>query len=79
MAGRGSGIGQGYTGGLGVTGVGGSATSLRTANPGQLYGPKGGGGVSGLGVHHWLWILVALELGFLVVMRAIVFKSYHAG
>jgi hypothetical protein len=32
-----------------------------------------------MGTHHWLWVLVALELGFLVVLRKVVFKSYHGG
>lgn len=79
MAGRGSGIGLGATGGLGVMGAGGPRTSTRSAAPGQLYGPKVRGGVSNMGVHHWLWILVAIEVGLLVVLRAVVFKNYHAG
>jgi hypothetical protein len=79
MAGRGSGIGLGAVGGLGVSGVGGSQTSLRSAAPGQLYGPKSASTGSGLGVHHWLWILVGLEIGLLVFLRAYVFKSYHGG
>jgi hypothetical protein len=32
-----------------------------------------------MGVHHWLWVLVAIELGILVLLRKIVFKSYHGG
>jgi hypothetical protein len=79
MAGRGSGIGLGAVGGLGVSGVGGSQTSTRSAGPGQLYGPKVGGAMSSMGAHHWLWVLVALEIGILVVLRAVVFKSYHGG
>ena len=79
MAGRGSGIGLGAVGGLGAMGVGGSQTSTRSAAPGQLYGARVRGGAGKLAVHHWLWILVALELAFLAVMRMVVFKSYHGG
>ena len=32
-----------------------------------------------MGVHHWLWVLVAIEIGILVVLRGVVFKSYHGG
>ena len=79
MAGRGSGIGLGFMGGLGTRGTAGpSSTSTRSAAPGQLYGPKGSGG-SGMSTHHWLWILVALEVGTLVVLRGVVFKNYHGG
>lgn len=34
---------------------------------------------SQMGVHHWLWVLVALEIGFLVLMRVVVFKDFHGG
>lgn len=78
MAGRGSGIGLGFMGGLGTGGPGPSQTSTRSAAPGQLYGPKTGG-VSGMGTHHWLWVLIALEFGILFVLRAVVFKNYHGG
>jgi len=77
MAGRGSGIGQSAIGGL--MHMGGSRTSTRPAAAGQLYGPKARGGASSLAVHHWLWILVALEIAFLAVMRLVVFKNYHGG
>lgn len=76
MAGRGSGIGLGAVGGYGTGNVGGSATSLRT---GQLYGSKAKASMTSMGVHHWLWILVALEVGILLFARAFVFKRYHAG
>ena len=80
MAGRGSGIGLGFTGGLGSGGgPGPSNTSTRSAAPGQLYGPKVRNGVSSMGVHHYLWLLVAIELGILVLLRAVVFKQYHGG
>lgn len=79
MAGRGSGIGLGFTGGLGSGGAGPSSTSTRSAAPGQLYGPKVKRGMGSMGTHHWLWILVGLEIGILVVLRAVVFKSYHGG
>ena len=79
MAGRGSGIGLGAVGGLGPMGVGGSATSTRPAAAGQLYGPRVRGMGGKMAVHHWLWVLVLLEVGFLVAMRAIVFKNYHGG
>lgn len=78
MAGYGSGIGLGLQGGFGVGGGGGSATSLRTANSGQLYASKTGR-MNGMAVHHWLWVLVLLELGALVALRVIVFRPYHAG
>lgn len=32
-----------------------------------------------MSTHHWLWILVALEVGTLVVLRGVVFKNYHGG
>ena len=79
MAGRGSGIGQSAMGGLGINRGGGSQTSTRPAAPGQLYGPRTRGGVSNLAVHHWLWILVAIEIAFLALMRVVVFKNYHGG
>lgn len=79
MAGRGSGIGLGVSGGFGSHGGGGSATSTRAANIGQVYAPKGGSKATAMGVHHYLWILVALEIGILIFARAVVFKSYHAG
>lgn len=79
MAGRGSGIGLGAVGGLGVMGAGGSTTSTRPAATGQLYGPKVKAGMTSMGTHHWLWILVLAELGVLVFARVIVFKRYHAG
>lgn len=79
MAGYGSAIGMGTRGGFASPGGdGGSQNSLRTAGPGMLYGPK----VKAMGnmaVHHWLWVLVALELAALVALRVIVFKPYHAG
>jgi hypothetical protein len=78
MAGRGSGIGMGNIGGIGAGGPGPSRTSTRSAAPGQLYGPKVKSG-AGMSTHHWLWVLVALELGILVVLRKVVFKSYHGG
>lgn len=79
MAGRGSGIGMGFTGGLGSSVPGPSNTSTRSAAPGQLYGPKIKNGVSNMGVHHYLWLLVALEMGILILLRAVVFKQYHGG
>jgi len=80
MAGRGSGIGLGFGGGLGVGGVGGSRSgSTRSAAPGQLYGPRVRNGMSNLSVHHYLWVLIAIEIGILVALRAVVFKKYHGG
>lgn len=72
---------MGWTGGLGIGGgtTGPSSTSTRSAAPGQLYGPKVRNGASNMGVHHYLWILVAIEIGILVLLRAVVFKSYHGG
>lgn len=79
MAGRGSGIGMGaaFGGGLGTGGIGGSATSRRPAAPGQVYGPRVRGAAT-LQTHHWLWLLVALEVGALVVLRYL-FRQYHGG
>jgi hypothetical protein len=80
MAGRGSGIGMSMMGGLGATGAAGpSTTSTRSAAPGQVYGPKVKNGVSSMQTHHWLWILIAIELGILVALRGVVFKAYHGG
>ena len=66
-------------GGIGAGGPGPSTTSTRSAAPGQLYGPKVRQGVGNMAVHHWLWVLVAIEMGILVVLRGVVFKSYHGG
>lgn len=66
---------MGLLGGLGSGGAGGSQTSLRT---GSLYG-KAGRGVSNMRVHHYLWVLVALEVGLLMALRVVVFKKYHGG
>jgi hypothetical protein len=79
MAGRGSGIGLGFMGGLGAGGPGPSSTSTRPAAPGQLYGPKVRQGMGNMGTHHWLWVLVLIEIGTLVLLRQVVFKSYHGG
>ena len=84
MAGRGSGIGLGFQGGLGsAASVGPSSTTLRTANAGQVYADNTGkGGLTGMSqmeTHHWLWILVALEIGLLALLRGVVFKQYHGG
>ena len=84
MAGRGSGIGLGFQGGLGARGLAGpSSTTLRTANAGQVYadntGKGGFPGMSQMETHHWLWILVVLEIGLLALLRGIVLKSYHGG
>lgn len=68
---------SGMFGGLGSGGPGPSTTSTRSAAPGQLYGPKVR--MSSMSTYHWLWILVALEMGILFVLRAVVFKSYHGG
>jgi len=35
--------------------------------------------MSSMGTHHWLWILIAIEMGILVLLRKVVFKSYHGG
>jgi hypothetical protein len=32
-----------------------------------------------MGTHHWLWVLVFIEIGILVVLRGVVFKNYHGG
>jgi hypothetical protein len=76
MAGRGSGIGMGLSGGLGVGGGGGSSTSRRSAAPGQVYGPSVKG--RGLSVHHYLWLLVAIEIGALALLRYL-FRHHHGG
>jgi hypothetical protein len=77
MAARGSGIGASLTGGLGVKGsFGPSDTSTRT---GSLYGQQRSNPMNQMGTHHWLWVLVALEIGFLILMRVVVFKDFHGG
>lgn len=58
--------------------VGTSQTSTRPANPGSIYGPKVRNGMGSMAVHHWLWVLVAIELGLLVLLRYS-FRHYHAG
>jgi hypothetical protein len=75
MAYRGSGIGASMTGGLGSGMIGGSATSLRTANAGQVYGPAA---APKLAVHHFLWVMVLLEIAALVALRH-AFRHYHGG
>ena len=79
MAGRLGYGGGGLIGGIGAGGPGPSSTSTRSAAPGQLYGSKVKQGAGDMGVHHGLWVLVAIELGILVVLRGVVFKSYHGG
>jgi hypothetical protein len=80
MAGYGSAIGMGSTlGGLGSKGAGGSQASLRGANAGSLYGPKAKTRMGAMAVHHWVWLLCALELLALVMLRVVVFRPYHAG
>ena len=75
MPARGSGIGAAM-GGFGTGNIGGSATSLRSANIGQVYGPQ----PSGRGaVHHYLWVLVLLEIAALMALRMKVFRHYHGG
>jgi hypothetical protein len=70
---------MGGIGANGGSGPGPSTTSTRSAAPGQLYGPKVRQGMSSMGTHHWLWVLVAIEMGILVLLRKVVFKSYHGG
>ncbi len=83
MAGYGSAIGMGTRGGFAsVGGGGGSQNSLRTPNsatPGSMYSGKVRRGTSSWGTHHYLWLLVFIELAVLVALRVIVFKPYHAG
>ena len=68
---------MGFLGGQGAKGAAGpSAGSLRSANIGQVYGPKSSGG-SGMSTHHWLWVLVALEVAVLVVLRGVVLLAGH--
>jgi len=69
---RGSGIGAGFGSGLTVN------TSTRSAAPGQVYGPQVATGIGSAGVHHYLWILVLLELAALVALRR-AFRNHHGG
>jgi len=77
MPGRGSGIGLGMTGGLGTSAIGGSQTSTRSGTP-RIYGSRFTGANGGLGVHHYLWALVAIEMLLLVWLRH-AFRRYHGG
>ena len=74
MPARGSAIGASM-GGLGSGLIGGSATSLRTANIGQVYGPPA---AAGNNVHTFLWVMVALEVVALIALRH-AFRHYHGG
>ncbi len=76
MAARGSGIGASLMGGLGVGSVGGASTSTR---PSTIYGTSKRSLGGGMPTHYWLWILVALELGFLFFLRLGPFARYHGG
>lgn len=52
-------------------------TSTRT---GSLYGSDvTGNGGKGLQTYHYLWMLVAIEIGFLILLRTFVFRRYHGG
>lgn len=75
MAGRGSGIGMSATAGVGYGPSNGVSGDTRT---GALYGGSNGFSMKGLRPHHWLWILVALEIGTLVLLR-FTFRRYHGG
>ena len=76
MAGRGSGIGMSASAGLGYgTSKGGVQGDLRT---GSLYGGNGKYSMGAMRTHHWLWLLVALELGTLILIRYC-FRRYHGG
>jgi hypothetical protein len=75
VPGRGSGIGLSMAGGLGAGGVGGPATSTRST--GGVYGPRSSRMPVGQ-VHHYLWALVAIELGLLLWLRH-AFRRYHGG
>lgn len=76
MAGRGSGIGMSALAGAGYgTSSGGVMGDVRG---GTLYSGKSRLGVGKLGAHHWLWVLVALEVGILVLLR-VQFRRYHGG
>lgn len=76
MAGRGSGIGASASAGIGYGTTGGVQGDLRT---GSLYGgSQKMAGMRQMRTHHWLWLLVALELGTLVALR-FMFRRYHGG
>lgn len=75
MAGRGSAIGMSATAGLGYgTSAGGVSGDVQG---GSLYG-KASSGLQGMRTHHWLWVLVAIEIAALVFMR-MSFRRYHGG
>lgn len=74
MAGRGSGIGMSALAGAGYgTSSGGVSGDVRG---GTLYSGKSRMGK--LTCHHWLWLLVALEIGVLFFLR-FQFRRYHGG
>jgi hypothetical protein len=77
MPGRGSGIGLGMIGGgVSPLGVGGPGTTTARTGTNRIYGKtawRNGGQV-----HHYLWVLVALELAMLLWLRH-AFRRYHGG
>lgn len=50
--------------------------TMRTGGQGALYGGKPR--LSNMRVHHWLWVLVILEMLTIVGLR-ILFGRYHGG
>ena len=76
MAGRGSGIGLSAVAGAGYgTSSGGVMGDVRG---GPLCSSKGSRFTGKLGAHHWLWVLVAFEIGILFLLR-FQFRRYHGG
>ena len=76
MAGRGSGIGMSALAGAGYgTSSGGVMGDVRG---GTLYAGKSRFGMGKLGAHHWLWVLVLIEIGMLFLLR-VQFRRYHGG
>jgi hypothetical protein len=78
MPGRGSGIGLGMIGGgVAPIGVGGPGAASQRTGTSRIYGSTNWRG-TGAQVHHYLWVLVALELAMLVWLRH-AFRRYHGG
>ena len=75
MAGRGSGIGMSALAGAGFGASSGGV--MGDVRSGALYSARSNR-LAGMRPHMWLWVLVLIEIGFLVVMR-VQFRRYHGG
>lgn len=75
MAGRGSGIGMSALAGAGFGPSSGGV--MGDVRGGALYSARSSR-LSGMRPHVWLWLLVAIEIAALVLLR-VQFRRYHGG